>query len=115
MTVYAKAHKPTDELWMIFYECILGKKKNIGLISSCHKRAETESLSKNILNGYVVSADLVLWLLLVTRASRWRAIAYPRASAIAYLRSHQNSKCVPSVLIHRAIACESFKILALMV
>ena len=38
-----------------------------------------------------------------TRASRWRAIAYPRASAIAYLPTHQNSKCVPLVLIHRAI------------
>ena len=47
-----------------------------------------------------------------TRASRWRAIAYPRASAIAYLCAHQNSKCIPLVLIHRAIACESFKILA---
>ena len=48
----------------------------------------------------------------LTRASRWRAIAYPRASAIAYLRAHQNSKCVPPVLIHRAIACGSFMILA---
>ena len=25
---------------------------------------------------------------------------------------HQNSECVPPVLIHRAVACESFKILA---
>ena len=32
---------------------------------------------------------------LKTRASQWRAIAYPRA--------HQNSKCIPPVLIHRAI------------
>ena len=47
-----------------------------------------------------------------SRASRWRAIAYPRASAIAYLRAHQNSKCVPPVLIHRAITCDSFKVLA---
>ena len=47
-----------------------------------------------------------------TRASRWRAFAYPRASAIAYLRAHQNSKCVPPVLIHRAITCDSFKVLA---
>ena len=28
-----------------------------------------------------------------TRASRWRAITYPRASTIAYLRIRQNSKC----------------------
>ena len=28
---------------------------------------------------------------------------------------HQNSECVPPVLIHRAIACESFEILAKMV
>ena len=47
-----------------------------------------------------------------TRASQWRAIAYPSASAIAYLREHQNSKCVPPVLIHRAITCDSFKVLA---
>ena len=47
-----------------------------------------------------------------TRASRCPAIAYPRASAIAYLREHQNSKCVPPVLIHRAITCDSFKVLA---
>ena len=47
-----------------------------------------------------------------TRASRWRAIAYPRARVIAYLRAHQNSKCVPPVLIHRAITCDSFKVLA---
>ena len=46
------------------------------------------------------------------RASRLRAIAYPRASAIAYLRAHQNSKCVPPVLIDRAISCDSFKVLA---
>ena len=47
-----------------------------------------------------------------TRASRWRAIAYLRASAIAYLRAHLNSKCVPPVLMHRAITCDSFKVLA---
>ena len=51
------------------------------------------------------------------RASRWRATAYPRASAIAYpsasaiayLRAHQNSKYIPPVLIHRAIVCESLR------
>ena len=43
------------------------------------------------------------------RASRWRAIAYSRVSAIAYLRAHRNSKWVPPFLIHRAIACDSFK------
>ena len=48
----------------------------------------------------------------ITRTNRWRAIAYPRASAIGYLPAHQNSKCVPAVLIYRAIACDSFKILA---
>ena len=47
-----------------------------------------------------------------TRASRWRAIAYPRASAIKYLRAHYNSQCVPPVLINRAIICDSFKVLA---
>ena len=47
-----------------------------------------------------------------TRASRWRAIAYPHASAIAYLHAHQNSECVPPVLIHWAIICDSFKVLA---
>ena len=47
-----------------------------------------------------------------TRASRWRAIAYPSASAIAYLRAHRNSNCVPPVLVHRAIICDSFKVLA---
>ena len=38
----------------------------------------------------------------------------PRASAIAiaYLCTHQNSKCVPPVLINRAITCDSFKVLA---
>ena len=48
----------------------------------------------------------------ITRASRWRAIAYPRASAIAYLPAHQNSECIPPVLIHWAIICDSFKVLA---
>ena len=48
----------------------------------------------------------------ITRASRWRAIAYPHASAIAYLHAHQNSICVPPVLIHRAITCDSFKVVA---
>ena len=50
-----------------------------------------------------------------TRASQWRPIAYPRASAIAYLPAHQNSKCecVPPVLIHRAMTFDSFQILAL--
>ena len=47
-----------------------------------------------------------------TRASRWRAIAYPRASAIPYYPVHQSSECVPPVLIHRAINCDSFKVLA---
>ena len=47
-----------------------------------------------------------------TRASRWRTLANPRASAIAYLRTHQNSKCVPPVVIHRVITCDSFKVLA---
>ena len=49
-----------------------------------------------------------------TRASRWRAITYPRASAIAYHHAHWNSKCVPPVLTltHRAITCDSFKFLA---
>ena len=47
-----------------------------------------------------------------TRASQWCAIAYFRASAIAYLPAHQNSKCLPPVLIHRAITCDSFKVLA---
>ena len=47
-----------------------------------------------------------------TRASRWRTIAYPCASTIAYLCTHQNSKCLPPVLIHRAITCDRFKILA---
>ena len=28
---------------------------------------------------------------------------------------HQNSECIPPVLIHRAIACENFEILAEMV
>ena len=42
-----------------------------------------------------------------TRASRWHAIAYPRASAIAYLPAHQISKCIPPVLIHRAINYDS--------
>ena len=46
---------------------------------------------------------------LQTRASRRRAIVYPRASAIAYLRAHQNSKCVSPIIIHRAISCDSFK------
>ena len=35
-----------------------------------------------------------------------------RASTIAYLCAHQNSKCVPPVFIHRAITCDSFKVLA---
>ena len=48
----------------------------------------------------------------LTRASRWRAIAYPRASAIAYCPAHQNFKCVPQVPIHRAITYDSFKVLA---
>ena len=48
----------------------------------------------------------------LTRASRWRAIAHPHASAIAYLRVYQNSKCVPPVLIYRAIIYDSFKVLA---
>ena len=39
-------------------------------------------------------------------------LAYPRSSTIAYLRAHQNSKCVPPVLIHRDITCDSFKVLA---
>ena len=47
-----------------------------------------------------------------TRASRWRAIAYPRASAIAYIPAHQSSKCIPPVLIHRAYTCDSVKVLA---
>ena len=47
-----------------------------------------------------------------TRASQWRTIAYPRASAIAYLPAHQNSKCIRLVLIHGAITCDSFKVLA---
>ena len=49
-----------------------------------------------------------------TRASRWRAITYPRASAISYHHAHWNSKCLPPVLIlsHRAITCDSFKFLA---
>ena len=47
-----------------------------------------------------------------TRASRWHTIAYPHTSAIAYLPAHQNSKCVPPVLIHRAITCDSFTVLA---
>ena len=51
-------------------------------------------------------------LIRVTGASRWRAIAYPRASAIAYLLAHRNSKCFSPVLIHRAITCDSFKALA---
>ena len=42
-----------------------------------------------------------------------RNIAYPRASAIAYLPAHQNSKCIPPVLIHKAITCVSVKILAI--
>ena len=48
----------------------------------------------------------------ITKANQWHAIAYPRASAIPYLRAHQNSKCIPSVLIHRAITCDSFMVLA---
>ena len=47
-----------------------------------------------------------------TRASWWRTIACTLASAIAYHRAHQNSKCFPLVLIHRAITCDSFKVLA---
>ena len=47
-----------------------------------------------------------------TRASRWGAIAYPHASAIAYFPAHQNSKCTPPVLIHRAITYDSFMVLA---
>ena len=45
----------------------------------------------------------------VTRASRWHVITYPCVSAVPYLRAYQNSKCVPPVLIHRAITCDSFK------
>ena len=48
----------------------------------------------------------------ITRAKRLRAIAYPRASAIAYLPAHQNSESVSPVLIHWAITCGSFKVLA---
>ena len=40
------------------------------------------------------------------------ALSHPRASAITYLCAHQNSKWVPPVLIHRAITCDSFKVLA---
>ena len=53
-----------------------------------------------------VLADKLVNKLKETGASRWRAIAYPRASVIAYLRAHQNYKCVPPVFIHRAITCE---------
>ena len=45
-----------------------------------------------------------------TRASRWRAIAYPRASAIDYIPAHQST--IPPVLIHRATTCDSVKVLA---
>ena len=48
----------------------------------------------------------------ITRVSWWRNIAYPHASAITYLRAHQISKCIPPVLIQRAITCDSFKVLA---
>ena len=44
--------------------------------------------------------------------ARHRIITYPRTSAIAYLSAHQNSKCVPPVLIHRAITCDNFKVQA---
>ena len=40
---------------------------------------------------------------------RRRAITYPCASTVAYLRPHQNPKCVPPVLIHWAITCSSSK------
>ena len=36
----------------------------------------------------------------------------PSATAITYLLAHQNSKCVPPVLTHRVITCDSFKVLA---
>ena len=49
------------------------------------------------------------WKPVITRASQWHAIAYPRTSVIAYRHAHQNSKCVPPVLIYRAIICDSFK------
>ena len=60
----------------------------------------------------VGSKSIFIITYLRTRASRWRIIAYPRASAIAYLRVRQNSKCVPPGLIHRAITCDTFKALA---
>ena len=46
------------------------------------------------------------------QACRWYAISYPRASAIAYLRAHQNFKCVPPVVSHRAITCDILRVLA---
>ena len=33
-------------------------------------------------------------------------------SCHAYLRAHRNIKCIPPVLIHRAITCDIFKVLA---
>ena len=39
------------------------------------------------------------------------AIAYPHANTIAYLHAHQNSTYIAPILIHRAITCDSFKVL----
>ena len=50
--------------------------------------------------------------IIITRASRWRVIAYPRASAIAYFPACQNSKGVLPILIHRTITYDNFKVLA---
>ena len=55
--------------------------------------------------------DLLI-LYFITRESWWHTIAYPCANAMAYLHAHQNFKCVAPVLIHRAITCENFKVLA---
>ena len=66
-------------------------------------------LRQKIINFLAVP---IIWTTNNTRASQWCTIAYSHASTIAYLRAHQNSKCVPPVLIHRAITCDSFKVLA---
>ena len=86
--------------------CLASYKRDIGKQSRSWSDA-TECGISSTLFAFITGISINM-AVIKTRASQWQAIAYPRASAI----THQNPKCIPPVLIHRANTSDSFKIIA---